>query len=349
MSVLQQPMVHGVIAARVVNLSNLRNVSRGRCISRIVRTMTKSNTKNHEGAVNTPRLPPEIAPYKSCTGRIQSTTALVERPPSCQDLSLPEKINISFAGCGFLAVYHLGVAKGLLTHGQHVVSKVNRWGGASAGAIAAAAIVCMPNKLGDAVQMLRDFVDVVQKRPLGALTPGFDVLSYLRGELQRYVPAGSYRLASQKLYVSVTRVSDGKNVLLTDFRSDEELIEALLCSCYIPVYCGFRVPTFRGQKYIDGGMTVNMPIYPDGRTLCVSPFSGHLQDICPADKSWLSLSYVVAGHSFRVCSQNIWRAMVALFAPSHETLSEYLDRGVGDAITFLQENRLLEERIKRES
>ncbi|XP_038050405.1 patatin-like phospholipase domain-containing protein 4 [Patiria miniata] len=322
------------VAFRVRNLS--------RCTSRVVRVMTKSNTMDGEGAVVIPRMPTETITCKSCS-RMQSTNAITKRSNKCQDLRLHEKVNISFAGCGFLAIYHLGVAKGLLRDGHHVVSKVNRWGGASAGAIAAAAMVCLPNKLGDAVQMLRDFVDVIQKKPLGALTPGFDMMGHLRSELQHYVPAGSYRLASQKLYVSVTRVSDGKNVLLTDFKSDEELIDALLCSCYIPVYCGFRIPTFRGQKYIDGGMTVNMPIYPEGRTLCVSPFSGHLQDICPADKSWLSLSYVVAGHSFRVCSQNVWRAMVALFAPSHLTLTEYLERGSEDALTFLQENGLLEE------
>ena len=66
----------------------------------------------------------------------------------CQDLSLCEEINVSFAGCGFLAIYHLGVAKGLMKDGKSFVENVNRWGGASAGAIAAAAMVCLPNKLG---------------------------------------------------------------------------------------------------------------------------------------------------------------------------------------------------------
>ena len=73
--------------------------------------------------------------------------------------------------------------------------------------------------------MLRDFVDTFQKKPLGALTPGFNMMDYLRTELEYYIPSDAHILAKNKLYVSVTRVADGKNILLTEFHSREELIE----------------------------------------------------------------------------------------------------------------------------
>ena len=50
------------------------------------------------------------------------------------------RMNLSFAGCGFLAVYHLGVAKALMLNGRKFLMNVQRFGGASAGALAAAAL-----------------------------------------------------------------------------------------------------------------------------------------------------------------------------------------------------------------
>ena len=50
------------------------------------------------------------------------------------------RMNLSFAGCGFLAVYHLGVAKALMMHGSKFLMNVQRFAGASAGALVAAAL-----------------------------------------------------------------------------------------------------------------------------------------------------------------------------------------------------------------
>jgi len=47
------------------------------------------------------------------------------------------RMNLSFAGCGLLAIYHLGVAKMLATHGRRFMMNVQRFGGASAGALVA--------------------------------------------------------------------------------------------------------------------------------------------------------------------------------------------------------------------
>ena len=47
------------------------------------------------------------------------------------------RMNLSFAGCGLLAIYHLGVAKMLITHGSRFMMNVQRFGGASAGALTA--------------------------------------------------------------------------------------------------------------------------------------------------------------------------------------------------------------------
>lgn len=49
-------------------------------------------------------------------------------------------MNLSFAGCGFLGIYHVGVASCFKEYAPHVI--VNKIAGASVGSIAAAALIC---------------------------------------------------------------------------------------------------------------------------------------------------------------------------------------------------------------
>lgn len=49
-------------------------------------------------------------------------------------------MNLSFAGCGFLGVYHIGVACCFKQYTPHLL--VDKIAGASAGAIAACCLLC---------------------------------------------------------------------------------------------------------------------------------------------------------------------------------------------------------------
>lgn len=51
-----------------------------------------------------------------------------------------EKMNFSFAGCGFLGIYHVGVAACLKKYAPNLL--VNKISGASAGALAAVCLLC---------------------------------------------------------------------------------------------------------------------------------------------------------------------------------------------------------------
>ena len=59
------------------------------------------------------------------------TTKLTEGDPS---------LNLSFAGCGFLGIYHLGVASTFQKHGRKLLEDVTRYTGASAGALVASVL-----------------------------------------------------------------------------------------------------------------------------------------------------------------------------------------------------------------
>lgn len=49
-------------------------------------------------------------------------------------------MNVSFAGCGFLGIYHVGVACCFKKYAPHLL--VDKIAGASAGAIAACSLLC---------------------------------------------------------------------------------------------------------------------------------------------------------------------------------------------------------------
>ena len=50
-----------------------------------------------------------------------------------------ENVNLSFAGCGFLGIYHVGVASCLREYAPQLIAR--KVGGASAGALVAAAML----------------------------------------------------------------------------------------------------------------------------------------------------------------------------------------------------------------
>ena len=64
-----------------------------------------------------------------------------------------------------------------------------------------------------------------------------------------------------------------KNVLVSDFESREHLLECLVASSLVPGWAGYKSRVINGQKYVDGGLTMNLPnIYPK-QTIRIQPFS----------------------------------------------------------------------------
>lgn len=153
--------------------------------------------------------------------------------------------NISFAGCGFLGVYHIGVASCLREHAPFLVANATHIYGASAGALTATALVtgaCLGEAGANVIEVSKE----ARKRFLGPLHPSFNLVKTIRGCLMKTLPADSHERANGRLGISLTRVSDGENVIIYNFNSKEELIQANVCSTFIPVYCGLIPPTLKG-------------------------------------------------------------------------------------------------------
>ncbi|KAL1284474.1 Patanin-like phospholipase domain-containing protein [Trichinella pseudospiralis] len=175
-------------------------------------------------------------------------------------------MNVSFSGCGFLGIYHIGVASALQKYAPDFL--LNKIGGASGGGIAACALICNIC-LGQATSVVLKVAIKARKNALGPLHPSFSL----------------------------------NNIVREEFYSKEDLVDALVCSAFIPFYSGTKAPKFRGEKYIDGGWSDNLPILGEN-TITVSPFS------------------------------------VALFPPHPEVMSDMCQQGFEDTLRFLASHNL---------
>lgn len=245
-------------------------------------------------------------------------------------------MNLSFAGCGFLGIYHVGVAVCFKKYAPHLL--LDKISGASAGSLAAACLLCdLP--LG---AMTSDFFRVVneaRRHSLGPFSPSFSIQSCLFEGLQKHLPPDVHKRVNGRLHISLTRVYDGQNVIVSQFTSREDVLQALLCACFIPGFSGILPPRFRGVRYMDGGFSDNLPIL-DENTVTVSPFCGE-SDICPRDQSSQLFHVNWANTSIEISKQNINRFVRILFPPRPEFLSKLCQQGFDDALQYLQRNNLI--------
>ncbi|XP_061222477.1 patatin-like phospholipase domain-containing protein 4 isoform X2 [Neopsephotus bourkii] len=225
-------------------------------------------------------------------------------------------INLSFAACGFLGIYHLGAAAAFYKHGKKLLKEVKAFAGASAGSLAATVLLAVPENIEQSKQFAYGFAEEVRKLDFGALTPGYDFMKTLREGIESILPPNVHEIAENRLYVSVTNTRNGENHLVSNFASREDLIKVLLASSFVPVYAGIKPVEYKGEKWVDGGITNGLPILPFGRTVTISPFSGRL-DICPQDKGHVDL-YI------KYAKQDIMEKMESLY-----------QNGFDDAVHFL--------------
>ncbi|XP_049728262.1 patatin-like phospholipase domain-containing protein 4 isoform X2 [Elephas maximus indicus] len=165
-------------------------------------------------------------------------------------------INLSFAACGFLGIYHLGAASALCTHGRKLLKDVKVFAGASAGSLVATVLLTAPGKIEECNEFTYKFAEETRRQPFGAATPGYDFMARLRSGMESILPHNAHELAQNRLHVSITNTKTGENYLVSHFSSREDLIKVLLASSFVPVYAGLRPVEYKGQ-YVCESWTMN--------------------------------------------------------------------------------------------
>ncbi|XP_019934386.2 patatin-like phospholipase domain-containing protein 2 isoform X1 [Paralichthys olivaceus] len=252
--------------------------------------------------------------------------------------SWDEEWNLSFAGCGFRSVYHLGASSCILERVPRLIHGASKICGASSGCLVAAALTVGIPVEQFCVHVL-SMAKEARKQTLGVFHPTFSLLRRVQETLMEKLPEDAHRRASGKLCVSLTRLTDGKNVLVSEFESREELIQVLMCSCFFPVYCGFTPPSYRGVYYMDGALSNNMPLFEQRNTITVAPFSGE-SDICPKEGTFNFFDVHYGNVSIQVNTGNVHRICTSFLPPRLEKLAEICHNGYMDALRFLREKDL---------
>lgn len=67
--------------------------------------------------------------------------------------------------------------------------------------------------------------------------PSFNLVKIVRHMLRRTLPADCHHQANGRLGISLTRVADGENVLVSHFNNKEELVQVCIkFECIFPQY-----------------------------------------------------------------------------------------------------------------
>lgn len=251
-------------------------------------------------------------------------------------------INLSFAGCGFLSIYHLGVASALRRHGKKLLKGVRAFAGASSGSLVASVLLTAPGKIEECTEFTYKFAEETRRQPFGAATPGYDFMAQLRSGIESILPPNAHELANNRLHVSISNIKTRENCLVSSFSSREDLIKVLLASSFLPIYAGLKPVEYKGQKWMDGGLTNSLPILPEGQTVTISPFSGRL-DICPEDKGLLDLYINITNQHLRLSVANLVRLSQALFPPKKRKMESLYQHGFDDTIEFLLKENWFEQ------
>ncbi|KAF8650824.1 hypothetical protein HU200_063731 [Digitaria exilis] len=172
----------------------------------------------------------------------------------------------SFSAAGLLFPYHLGAAQCLMDKGY--ITERTPLAGSSAGAIICA-VIASGNTMQDALQVTKDLADNCRSKGTA-----FRLGAVLRDVLDKFLPDDLHIRCNGRIRVAITRLSWRPRGLLVDqFDSKEDVINAVITSSFIPGYLAPRPATFfRNRLCIDGGLTLFMPPTSASETVRICAF-----------------------------------------------------------------------------
>jgi len=274
----------------------------------------------------------------------QETRTIQTEKSNCPAASFSEATNLalSFSGCGFLSSYHFGAAFCFQKHAKILLMKTAHFCGTSAGALISTLLLFSPEMLKEGFNQLIELAEEINSKTLGVLTPGFNLSQRLSEIINSYIP-DDISPAQGHLFVSLTRIKDRSNKLISSYTDRQHLMDCLNASCYHPLYSeGFsKPPEIDGEVCIDGAYSNNLPLFSDLLTITISPFSGSAV-ISPQDENMFDWKMFLGNQYLNVNLENVIRGAQALFPPKGDVLTAYYEMGYQDAMKFLLENNLFE-------
>lgn len=132
---------------------------------------------------------------------------------------------ISFSGCGFLGVYHIGVIRCIQKYGDNLFKQLTKFGGVSAGSLAAAVLATCPERVPECKKMVYDLASHVRNQRFGAFSYGFRLSDHVEQLANSVLPKNAHELANGRVFLSITTSVTKENKIISHFESREELIQ----------------------------------------------------------------------------------------------------------------------------
>jgi hypothetical protein len=225
------------------------------------------------------------------------------------------KQSISFSGAAFRFPWHFGVAAYLQENYSEKLPKVC-FIGASAGAMVSTLLACDVKIARDVMGIEVDSSDVykptlttggnftfnnngwldrvyskLQDKPTGVYFNIFDAMrTTTLANHENLLPIDSAEKATNRATFSLTNVTSWwpKNERINQFNTRDDLMEYGFASGHLPwMVDGEFYTTVNGQKYIDGGITDNQPVFKGIPTIKLYPYMDSIWGSTAL--SWLSL------------------------------------------------------------
>ncbi|KAK3119006.1 hypothetical protein QOZ80_9BG0712250 [Eleusine coracana subsp. coracana] len=172
----------------------------------------------------------------------------------------------SFSAAGLLFPYHIGVAQCLIDRGY--ITERTPLAGSSAGAIICA-VLASGNTMQDCLQVTKVLSENCRTKGTA-----FRLGAVLRDVLDKFLPDDVHIRCNGRIRVAITQLSwRPRGLLIDQFDSKEDVINAVITSSFIPGYLAPRPATyFRNRLCIDGGLTLFMPPTSASETVRVCAF-----------------------------------------------------------------------------
>ncbi|CAM9877358.1 unnamed protein product [Bubo scandiacus] len=252
-------------------------------------------------------------------------------------------LSILFRGCSFLLAYQGGVLSALRELSPDILKSASRIYGASSGSIIATAALCECD-IGKGYPL--PFILCLKRLHFGSFlnalknfscwcVPGEGGLQILKNILNKHLPTNAHQLVSGKLHIILTRLRDWRCVVVSEFASREDIIQAVVCSCFVPVYFGFSLPVYHGVRYIDGELSMWRANFVTRTTITVSGFAGEY-DICPKDCPAAFFNFQISDCILQISKRNIHRLWSIFLLPTQQVLDQLFTHGYQDTVSFLK-------------
>lgn len=170
------------------------------------------------------------------------------------------RVTFSFDSCGWLCVYHFGVAHWIRTHilqgvttdnaGSNAYPKGISYSGSSGGSLVSC-VLSAGVEVKDVFEYIIDLHPILQFRPR-------KLFWAVEGALRKYAYPGVEKIIGTRLRVLLTRVVPYPPFFMGEvvdkFASVEHAVQLVNASCHVPVFAGFLPKCIDGNYYYDGLM-----------------------------------------------------------------------------------------------